>query len=484
MAKDFDPLSPEASPGEVVTGVRRLNRLPIFIIVGIVVAFAGTLFVLTFQKGQEQQQVKVGSNDDSNGVKKPTDSSKVAAAIVAGQPSGVIRSSKPSTPGLPLTASGVQAAPATASAVGVPIAPVPNRDAPPPPPRGNTAAAGAESDARLIAQIEENRFRSLETANRAKSKVAVDGPTIGASGGQAVTPGGPTSRDDMLARIADARQKAMQAGGQATSVQTMYQEQLARVKAGMGGAPSLIGGGGSGSPSLLSSSGASDNRNGYSQFSASGQGDRWKLDSDVQAPRSRFEIRTGDVIPGVMISGINSDLPGQIMGQVSQNVYDTATGKHLLIPQGTRLVGTYNNNVVFGQSAVLIAWQRLVFPDGKALDIGSMPGADGSGYSGFRDQVNNHYLRIYSSALLMSAITAGVAYSQDRNSTNGTGYQQPTASSELSQALGQQLGQVSGQLISKNLNIAPTLEIRPGYRFNIVVVKDLDFSKAYQSFDY
>ena len=132
---------------------------------------------------------------------------------------------------------------------------------------------------------------------------------------------------------------------------------------------------------------------------------------------------------------------------------------------------------------MLVAWQRIVFPDGKAMDIGAMPGADGTGYAGFKDQVNNHYLRLFGSALLMSAVTAGISYSQQQNQTQ-TPYGTPSASSAMSEALGQQLGQVTAQLIAKNMNIAPTLEIRPGYRFNVIVTKDLTFSKPYQSFDY
>jgi type IV secretion system protein VirB10 len=183
-----------------------------------------------------------------------------------------------------------------------------------------------------------------------------------------------------------------------------------------------------------------------------------------------------------LIAGINSELPGQITAQVSQDVYDTATGKYLLVPHGTRLVGEYSVDVGFGQSRVLVAWQRLVFPDGKALDIGAMPGADQTGASGFSDKVNNHYLRLFGSALLLSGVTAGATLSQDRN--RGTENSAPTASSALSEALGQQLGQVTAQLIGKNLNTAPTLEIRPGYRLNVVVTKDLAFKKPYRSFDY
>jgi type IV secretion system protein VirB10 len=144
-------------------------------------------------------------------------------------------------------------------------------------------------------------------------------------------------------------------------------------------------------------------------------------------------------------------------------------------------VGSYSSDVAFGQARVLIAWQRIIFPDGKAMDIGSMPGADSAGYSGFTDKVNNHYFRLFSSAFLMSGVTAGISMSQPQT-INGNS--RPTASSAMSEALGQQLGQVTAQLIAKNMNIAPTLEIRPGYRFNVMVTKDLTFSKPYQAFDY
>ncbi len=211
---------------------------------------------------------------------------------------------------------------------------------------------------------------------------------------------------------------------------------------------------------------------------------RWHLNSKLWSPNSPFELRTGAVIPGAMISGINSELPGQIIGQVSQNVYDTATGKHLLIPQGTKLIGLYSSDVGFGQNSILVAWQRLIFPDGKALDIGSMPGADSAGLAGFRDKVNHHYARLYGSAILMSGIVAGITYSQNNNQTNQFGYNQPTAGSVISQALGQQLGEATSQLVAKNLSISPTINIRPGYRFNIIVVKDLTFNQPYREFEY
>jgi type IV secretion system protein TrbI len=219
----------------------------------------------------------------------------------------------------------------------------------------------------------------------------------------------------------------------------------------------------------------------YRQFDKFKDGDRWLLGESIQAPRSHYELRAGFMIPGIMLTGVNSELPGQIIGQVSQDVYDTATGKYKLIPQGTRLVGVYDSKVQYGQSRVLIAWQRLVFPDGKAMDIGSMPGSDSAGYSGFKDKVNNHYVRIFGSALLLSGIVAGVNTSQTNPGNDPFGSSTNTI---LSQAIAQEVGQTASNLLNKNINISPTIEIRPGYRFNVMVVKDLDFDKPYQPFDY
>lgn len=209
--------------------------------------------------------------------------------------------------------------------------------------------------------------------------------------------------------------------------------------------------------------------------------DRWLLGSDLEAPRTTYEIRAGSVIPATMISGINSDLPGQIVAQVSQDVFDTPTGRHRLIPQGSKLVGRYSNSVVMGQSRVLVAWQRLVLPDGKAIDIGAMEGVDSAGYAGFGDHVNRHYGRLFGSAILMSAIASGLTSSRVDPGNDPFG---SSNAASLSQGLAQQIGDVASKMIEKNLSIAPTLDIRPGYRFNVMAVKDLTFKKPYQPFDY
>lgn len=203
----------------------------------------------------------------------------------------------------------------------------------------------------------------------------------------------------------------------------------------------------------------------------------WELPSRVEAPASPFLVRAGAVLPAVMISGISSDLPGQVMAQVSQPIYDTATGKHLLLPQGTRLIGTYASDVAFGQQRVLMAWQRLVFPNGHVLDIGSMPGADIGGYAGFHDRVDNHYLRTFGSAFLLSGIIAAVSMSQqDGNTDNGN---RQRANDALSESLGQTLGQTMSEMLRKNMNVSPTLQIRPGYRFNVMATKDMTFQAPY-----
>jgi type IV secretion system protein VirB10 len=221
----------------------------------------------------------------------------------------------------------------------------------------------------------------------------------------------------------------------------------------------------------------------YAAFDTPGEGERWRLNAEPEPPPTPYTLRAGFVIPATLISGINSELPGPIMAQVAHPVYDTPTGTYLLIPQGARLMGRYASEVAYGQSRVLVAWQRIVFPDGKALDLGAMPGADSAGYAAFHDRVNHHYLRVFGSALLMSAVVAGITLSQDDPGGDPYGGRQ-RASDALSEALGQQLGQVTAQLIAKNLNIAPTLEIRPGYRFNVIATQDLTFAKPYQAFDY
>ncbi|MDQ7084638.1 MAG: TrbI/VirB10 family protein [Sulfurovum sp.] len=189
------------------------------------------------------------------------------------------------------------------------------------------------------------------------------------------------------------------------------------------------------------------------------------IDSTKTKQISPYELKTGSIIPGVLITALNSELPGQVLGQVSENVYDTATGEHLLIPQGTKMIGVYSADVVYGQERLLVAWNRLVFPDGQTLNIGSMNGTDGTGAGGFADQVNNHYFQVFGSAFLLTL------FNGDMTVKNGelVILQQDTNTERKETSIEKQASAV----IEKQMDIAPVIEIRSGYQFNIFVTKDI-----------
>lgn len=221
----------------------------------------------------------------------------------------------------------------------------------------------------------------------------------------------------------------------------------------------------------------------FTRADTGGSGGGW-LSRYTREEGRLLEIKTGTVIPAMMISGINSDLPGVMIAQVAQNVWNTANGRYLLIPQGAKLYGVYDSRVVYGQERVLIAWNRIIFPDGSSVTLGAMPGADMAGYAGFHDKVNNHYVRIFGSAFLMSAILGTTAYTLDKVDENGHDSDNPSFQDEMTTALAQQMGSAAMQLLQRNLNIKPTLEIRPGYRFNIIATKDVAFSEPYTPHNY
>lgn len=220
------------------------------------------------------------------------------------------------------------------------------------------------------------------------------------------------------------------------------------------------------------------------QFLSRAQSKDWRLPYRRERG-ALYELKTGAVIPGIMLTGINSDLPGQILGQVSQNVYDTALGNYLLIPQGSRMIGQYDSRVSMGQQRVLIAWNRIVFPDGSSITLGAMPGADMAGYSGLEDKVDQHYLRIFGSAAIMSMISGGMAYAADSfnssGDSSGSDNEDGSVRDSFGAALSSGLGQSTMSLLQRNSAIKPTLEVRPGYRFTMVVVRDVEFNAPYSA---
>ncbi|MAZ85083.1 MAG: conjugal transfer protein TrbI [Hoeflea sp.] len=201
------------------------------------------------------------------------------------------------------------------------------------------------------------------------------------------------------------------------------------------------------------------------------------LPNSVVPQISPFELKRGSVIPATLVTGINSDLPGHITAQVSQNVYDSATGHRLLIPQGSKLLGRYDSDVSFGQNRVLVVWTDIIFPNGSTLQIGGMAGTDSAGYGGFKDKVDNHYLRTFGSAILVALIGTGtdLLQPQDRSGIGAT----DSAADAARRSFAETFGQISQQTVSKNLDVQPTLKIRPGYRFNVLVDQDIVFPRAY-----
>lgn len=182
------------------------------------------------------------------------------------------------------------------------------------------------------------------------------------------------------------------------------------------------------------------------------------LASRVVGQTSPFELKRGSVIPATLVSGINSDLPGRIIAQVGQNVFYSATGSRLLIPQGAKLLGRYDPKVSFGQNRVLVVWTDIVFPNGSTLQIGGMAGTDAEGYGGFSDQVDNHYFRTFGSAILLAVIGG-------RHGHGHSAELDPLQSGDRIDAARRNFaetpGRVAERTITKNLDVQPTIEIRP-----------------------
>ena len=198
----------------------------------------------------------------------------------------------------------------------------------------------------------------------------------------------------------------------------------------------------------------------------------------VASPRSAFELKSGTLLPCVLISGLNSDLPGNMIAQVSENVWDTATGRYLLIPRGSRIIGTYDNQISYGQSRVLVMWSRLIFPDGSSLVLDNLKGADQGGYSGFKGTVNRHWNSIISSALLVSLLGAGVELAAPAD--NGRRDTQDPRSI-LAENAASAVAEAIAQIIQREANRQPTIKIKPGYRFMIFVQHDIIFPRIWRN---
>ncbi|XDV61184.1 TrbI/VirB10 family protein [Bradyrhizobium sp. LLZ17] len=186
-------------------------------------------------------------------------------------------------------------------------------------------------------------------------------------------------------------------------------------------------------------------------------------------PASPFVVQAGTVIPAALITGIRSDLPGQITAQVTEAVYDSPTGRARLIPQGARLIGTYDSQVAFGQSRVLLVWTRLIMPNGRSIVLERQPGADAAGYSGLEDQVDGHWKELLGAAALSTLLAVGT----EVNSGADTGNTNSDLVAALRRGAGDSINQTGQQVVRRNLNIRPTLTVRPGFPVRVIVNRDL-----------
>ena len=185
----------------------------------------------------------------------------------------------------------------------------------------------------------------------------------------------------------------------------------------------------------------------------------------IEDPVTPFEVMAGTVIPASLITGVNSDLPGTVIAQVTQNVYDTVTGQYLLIPQGAKLIGRYDSVIAFGQRRALLVWSRLVYPDGASILIDNLPASDVAGYSGLADQVDFHTFRLLKGVVLSTLLGVGTELSFGDAESDIVAALRESAQNSANQA-----GQ---KVVQRNLDIQPTIKIRPGWPLRVIVHKDL-----------
>ena len=188
----------------------------------------------------------------------------------------------------------------------------------------------------------------------------------------------------------------------------------------------------------------------------------WKL-NNVLEQNGKYTLPTGKIIPALLWTKLNSDLPGQMIAIVRENVY---SGGKIIIPQGTKIYGTYDSNVVFAQNRMLVVWNRLIFPNKKTLDLAGMPGADLTGAAGLKDKTNYHTLQMLKGVFLSAVFGAvdGVA----KNSTNNASAQGAVDGAT------EQINAFGSKIADKSLNKNPTIEIRQGTKFNIMINKDIN----------
>jgi type IV secretion system protein TrbI len=200
---------------------------------------------------------------------------------------------------------------------------------------------------------------------------------------------------------------------------------------------------------------------------ANAQPDDERLPSRLRPPRSRYEVMAGAVIPAALATELNSDLPGRVIAQVTAPVFDSVTGAHLLIPQGSRLIGTYDNGVRYGDRRILLSWNRLILPNGWSINLQGMQGSDPAGASGLSDRTDMHLDRLIG-AIGMSAIVSVIANNAEDEDDDAS------LSQNIGDAAAQEAARTGGRIIDRELSVRPTLRVRAGAPVRVLVMRDIE----------
>jgi type IV secretory pathway VirB10-like protein len=316
-----------------------------------------------------------------------------------------------------------------------------------------------------------NYGQSAETEDPSKKErlraeerrlAAIQAPTSIVSNG--ATQSGPSSRaiDPIQADLDRIAQLSNAANG------------ITRPVIGGGGYPPF----GAASSGMAVSEDDLNQQNGKRKFQQEEEGDYLK--TTRVAPLSRWVVERGDKIVAILPTKVVTDLPGDLVAQVKDDVYDSPTHKFIMIPAGSLLAGDFNSSVSYGQGRVQVVWTYLRFPDGSYINLDKFVSHAADGAVGLKDQTDNHIKRLVGGVLLSSIFAAGIQISQNHSGTNST-LTYPSTTQIASSAVGQQAGQLGEQITSRNLNVQPTLKIRPGEPFYVSVQKSMLFSGPYQA---
>ena len=429
----------------------------LLLIVGVVVGFK-VRFTKQEERRQQQQAASIAS-DAAQSNRGQVEGGVIPASNLAGLPTTPAQSS----PSVAVTPTGQMP---TANPNGQPLQPAPpvmatGAQTPAYTPQPTAPMYAYQPASAPVVDPAQQLRQQLTTRRLEREQQAIDGPTGLQEQRAATAP----SSDPQLQEL--------------STLRTLLQSQN-------GGPPIPY-------PSVPQSNpGTGDSEGGQGYRTQNGQADKRQFQEGGEGPAddylkttrtpplSRWVVQRGTVIPATLPHKLVSDLPGDLIAEVARDVYDSPTQKFVEIPAGSRLVGEYNSSVSFGQNRVQVVWIAIYFPDGSFIDLDRMPSHSADGSAGLKDQVDNHWTRTIAGVALSSLLSAGLSISQNRSNGSNSVLNYPSTGQVAASAVGTQAAQLGQQLTNRNLNVQPTLKIRPGEIFAVSVKKDILFQGPYQ----